>query len=353
MAGIQQASDKASAYYNQMGQANPGSTYSQRQASGYSTDQYGRQFQMTPQMQGLAVPAPGQSGWMQGSSLSGAPAGRFIQTPGIPTGASMLPSQMAPQQREAYLTSRGLTEGVSPGFNSIAIRNPRGGLTLYGNRTASSLDSGSTPQQVYNDARTRNAEATVASPGYQNFKSFQRQQADEKIIARARIRGLTASNSPTVRAAMERRGLLNKPAIAGQQQGQNIAAGSGAAIPASQTEAVRGAQRMAQQPFLQNSFAGGDPLAAGPQDFAPLLDQTTNPADAKVLSQFLAYKLTADPQFRNLPLTQRQLLDSYAVGGPSAYARMKGTMANQQQNLQNQDRERARQRIGRGARFFN
>ena len=76
IANIRGQANAASGAYNQMGRPSAGSQFAQNQAAGYTTDQYGRQYQMTPQIAGTA---PGQTGWVQGQSLGGAPHGIYVQ----------------------------------------------------------------------------------------------------------------------------------------------------------------------------------------------------------------------------------------------------------------------------------
>lgn len=291
VANIQGQADAASAVYDRMGRPSAGSQFSQNRAAGYQTDQYGRQYQMTPQMAGTAMPTGGAGGFVQGQSLGGAPHGIYVQ--------SNLPRPEGGMERVAAGQQGLRPSAFSGGASSAAIAAMTGGTGPGAQR--------------YNDMKAR-----------------RQQMADQRIVARARMRGL-GQNTPAVRAAMQRQGMLTPGQGVQSGQGGMTAAGSGARIPANSTEAIRGAQRLAATPFIANALQGADPLSAPPTAFMPLLEATNNPQDSQALSQFLAYKMQADPQFQQIPLPERLAINAYVMGGPAAYRQAR--QAQQQQSV--------------------
>lgn len=291
IANIQNQADAAANVYNQMGQPRVGSQFSQNRAAGFQTDQYGRQYQMTPQMAGTAMPTGGVGAWMQGRSLSGAPAGVYVQ--------SNLPAPSGGMERSLA--------GMA-GQRPSAFAGPASSAAI------AAMTGGRGP----------------GSEAYQAMRARRQQQADQRIVARARIRGL-GQNTPAVRLAMQRLGMVNpsgtapateRPGGVGSGPGQTMA-GSGVQVPPNARSAGVRAAQLAKNPFLVNALQGVEPGSAPASLFLPLLQSTSNPADAKTLQEFIVNRSVADPGFlRGLPLEQKLLFDAFTSGGASRLSQM-------------------------------
>lgn len=264
---------------------------------GFQTDQYGRQYQMTPQMAGTAMPTGGAGAWMQGRSLSGAPAGVYVQ--------SNLPAPSGGMERSLA--------GMA-GQRPSAFAGPASSAAI------AAMTGGRGP----------------GSEAYQAMRARRQQQADQRIVARARIRGL-GQNTPAVRMAMQRLGMTT-PAQQSSQIGQQ--AGSVPQIQdyPSGEAAGRDASRLAKGSTVLNTvFAGVDPLQATPDQILAAVGRGgLQPNDEQTLRRFVKARMSSgDTAFSSLPLQQRLMLDAYAGGGLAAMSRLQQANQRQSEFLQN------------------
>lgn len=244
IANIQNQADAASNVYNQMGQPRVGSQFAQNRAAGFQTDQYGRQYQMTPQMAGTAMPTGGAGAWMQGRSLSGAPAGVYVQ--------SNLPAPAGGMERVAA--------GMA-GQRPSAFAGMAGGVT---------------------------GRAT-----YEAMRARRQQQADQRIVARARIRGL-GQNTPAVRMAMQRLGMLN-PSGAAPVAGGQPAAVTGVAPPVPGQVSGRNVSRWAADQFVVGAL-GADYVSSTPENFIRAFGIAKTPADHQKLAEAWRDRIALEPE---------------------------------------------------------
>lgn len=290
-----------------------------RSQLGYQTDQYGRQYQMTPQVAGTATPTGGAAGWMQGQSLGGAPHGLYVQS-NLPSPAA----GMAPEQKTAFLAQRGWQLGGDgqitnhPGITG-RIR-PDGGLSLVGQPpTSTQLSAGS---QRYNDLKTR-----------------RQQMSDQRIIARAKMRGL-GQNTPAVRAAMQRQGMLAQ-GQPGQPAGQQPAA-PGVAQPVPGQVSARNVQRWSSDPFVVGSL-GTDYASSTPENFRRAFGMAKTPADHQKIAEAWRDRVAMEPeiasQFNKNPAMKREF-DAF-MGGIDSWKRWQAgadQRAEQERQQRRQDR---------------
>ncbi len=278
IANIQNQADAASNVYNQMGQPRVGSQFAQNRAAGFQTDQYGRQYQMTPQMAGTAMPTGGAGAWMQGRSLSGAPAGVYVQ--------SNLPAPAGGMERVAA--------GMS-GQRPSAFAGMAGGVT---------------------------GRAT-----YEAMRARRQQQADQRIVARARIRGL-GQNTPAVRMAMQRLGMLNPtsaqpPMAPGQTTptDSRVTSMPGSAKPVlNAPAAVRIVDRLSKDQVVLTALQGVEPGKATIAELDAAIKRTSDPAAVQRLRELAAARLVADPELAAGDVPGFQRMQAYDVGGPASYA---------------------------------
>lgn len=220
------------------------SSASLQSQQGFQTDQYGRQYQMTPQMAGTAMPTGGAGAWMQGRSLSGAPAGVYVQ--------SNLPAPAGGMERVAA--------GMA-GQRPSAFAGMAGGVT---------------------------GRAT-----YEAMRARRQQQADQRIVARARIRGL-GQNTPAVRMAMQRLGMLN-PSGAAPVAGGQPAAVPGVAPTVPGQVSARNVQRWSGDPFVVGSL-GTDYASSTPDNFRRAFGMVKTPADHQKIAEAWRDRVAMEPE---------------------------------------------------------
>ncbi len=220
------------------------SSQAMRTAQGYSTDQYGRQFLATPRLLGTELPAAGQGAWMQGRSLSGAPAGVFVQSP---------------------------------------LPRPEGGMDRATDRTRPSAFMG--PESAARSAMEANR------PQYAALANRQQADRDNRIISRARARGLSA-NVPAVRLAMQRLGMLTP----GQgTPGGQPAVVPGAAAPVPGQVSARNVQRWSGDPFVVGAL-GTDYASSSPENFRRAFGMAKTPADHQKIAEAWRDRIAMEPE---------------------------------------------------------
>lgn len=314
MQNIQGQADAASGVYDQMGRPSVGSRFAQQQAGGYTTDQYGRQYQMTPEMAGTA---PGQTGWVQGQSLGGAPHGIYVQG-NLPRPEGGMDRVAAGQQ----------------GLRPSAFSGPKSSAAIAGMAGFGETAGTGPGAQRYNDMKTR-----------------RQQMADQRIVARARMRGL-GQNTPAVRAAMQRQGMLTPgQGVPGGQPG-GLPPGTPAGESPNANVDAREFDFLSGNPGVQVLLAqeGVEPTnvlnSATPDRFeTAMLQQNLSPADYNLLQRSLRVRMARDEPFRaSLNDWQRSNFDQFLKDPKKFQEAHRDRLLRMQQNQQS-DRLRTRREL--------